>query len=272
MFICGLLGGPRPLPTVNQNILSGSPEHPYLVGPARSEGSIVTPDPRGQSSLPILKRVQAGISRCRLYRKQPTKVRLPLTAEVLLRIQQATALVSHSNRPVVWAVAAIAFFGFFRLGELLPAARASFHEETDLSWGDVAVDSHDTPQMVKVHLKKSKCDQFGKGVDIYLGRTDTVLCPVKALLTYIEWRGSHPGPFFLDSSKACVTKPWFITQLLAYPTRTTPATASGSGLPPRQHWWDWMTPQSSSLVGGRAQHSCDTFTLRGRSWLHCRQR
>ena len=185
----------------------------YLAAVRSVQISLGLPDPRDQSSLPILKRVQAGISRCRLYRKQPTKVRLPLTAEVLLRIQQAPALVSHSNRPVIWAVAAVAFFGFFRLGELLPAARASFHEETDLSWGDVAVDGHETPQMVKVHLKKSKCDQFGKGVDIYLGRTDTVLCPVKALLTYIEWRGSQPGPFFLDSSKAGVTKPWFITQL-----------------------------------------------------------
>ena len=166
----------------------------YLAAVRSVQISLGLPDPRDQSSLPILKRVQAGISRCRLYRKQPTKVRLPLTAEVLLCIQQAPTLVSHSDRPVIWAVAAVAFFGFFRLGELLPAARASFHEETDLSWGDVAVDGHETPQIVKVHLKKSKCNQFGKGVDIYLGRTDTVLCPVKALLTYIEWRGSQPGP------------------------------------------------------------------------------
>ena len=171
------------------------------------------PDPRDQSSLPVLKRVQAGISRCRLYRKQPTRVRLPLTAEVLRRFQQAPALLSHSDRPVLWAVAATAFFGFFRLGELLPATRASFREETDLSWGDVAVDSHATLQMVKVHLKQSKCDQFGRGVDIYLGRTNTVLCPVTALLTYVEWRGSQQGPFFIDSAKAYVTKPWFVAQL-----------------------------------------------------------
>ena len=30
-----------------------------------------------------------------------------------------------------------------------------------LSWGDVAVDSRSAPTMVKVHLKRSKCDQFG---------------------------------------------------------------------------------------------------------------
>ena len=127
----------------------------YLAAVRSVQISLGLPDPRDQSSLPVLKRVQAGISRCRLYRKQPTRVRLPLTAEVLRRFQQAPALLSHSDRPVLWAVAATAFFGFFRLGELLPAARASFHEETDLSWGDVAVDGHATPQMVKVHLKQS---------------------------------------------------------------------------------------------------------------------
>ena len=33
----------------------------------------------------------------------------------------------------------------------------------NLSWGDVAVDCRASP---KIHLKQSKCDQFGKGVDV----------------------------------------------------------------------------------------------------------
>ena len=113
---------------------------------------------------------------------------------------------------MLWAIATTSFFGFFRLGELLPDSISSFNEQTALAWGDVAVDSHTTPRMVKIHLKKSKCDQFGKGVDIYMGRTDTALCPVSTLVTYIKVRGSQPGPFFLDSSKAGVTKSWFVAQ------------------------------------------------------------
>ena len=55
-----------------------------------------------------------------------------------------------------------------------------------LSWGDVAVDSSRTSlSVVKVHLKRSKCDQFGRGVDVVVGRTDTRICPVAAVVSYI---------------------------------------------------------------------------------------
>ena len=54
--------------------------------------------------------------------------------------------------------------------------------------GDVAVDSRTSPSMVKVHLKRSKCDQFGRGVDVVVGRTDTRICPVAAVVSYIARR------------------------------------------------------------------------------------
>ena len=100
------------------------------------------------------------------------------------------------------------FFDFFRLGELLP----DMGSNRPTSHGDLAVDSHTDTRTVKIHLKKSKCDQFGKGADVYLGRTDLDLCPVTALLAYIETRVSGPGPLFVDSSQARITKPWFIGQ------------------------------------------------------------
>ena len=37
---------------------------------------------------------------------------------------------------------------------------------------------------------------MGRGVDIYLGRTDEDLCPVAALLAYLALRGREPGPLF----------------------------------------------------------------------------
>ena len=55
--------------------------------------------------------------------------------------------------------------------------------------GDVAVDDHSNPSLVRIHLRKSKTDQLGRGVDIYLGRTDEDLCPVAALLAYLAVRG-----------------------------------------------------------------------------------
>ena len=34
------------------------------------------------------------------------------------------------------------------------------------SWGDVTVNDLAVPTTLKVHLSRSKCDQFGKGVDV----------------------------------------------------------------------------------------------------------
>ena len=171
------------------------------------------PDPREHSSLPILKRVQAGISRSRMLHQSPPRIRLPITAHVLAKIHQSLFSSAHQERVAIWAIACTAIFGFFRLGELLPTAANAFNPATDLAWGDVAVDNHTAPRMVQVHLKKSKCDQFGKGSDIIMGRTDSLLCPVSAIIQYITVRGNQPGPFFIDSAKRTITKPWFIERI-----------------------------------------------------------
>lgn len=93
-----------------------------------------------------------------------------------------------------WAIACTAFFEFFRLGELLMRSKAEFNPITSLAWGDVAVDSTSKPTMVRIHLKKSKCDQFGEGVDIVLGVTGADICPVAAMLAFLVERGDKPGP------------------------------------------------------------------------------
>ena len=175
--------------------------------------SLGLPDPRDRSSLPLLKRVQAGICRARMLKGIRASIRLPITAPVLDQIRRALDPSAHPNKVVLWAISCAAFFGFFRLGGLLPETVNSFNPTTDLAWGDVAVDNPANPQMVRLHLKKSKCDQFGKGTDIILGRTGSPLCPVAALLGFMASRGDRPGPFFLDPEHGIVTKAWFTTQI-----------------------------------------------------------
>ena len=80
-------------------------------------------------------------------------------------------------------------------------------------WSDVAVGSRESPAMVRIHLRCSKCDQFGKGVDIVLGRTGHSLCPVTAIIQYISVRGSGQGLFFHLPQARVVTKAWFVDQL-----------------------------------------------------------
>ena len=90
--------------------------------------------------------------------------------------------------------------GSFRLRELLPDT-SKFNPTMQLTWGDVAIDSHQHPTMVQIHLKKSNCDQFGAGSDVVVGRTGLEICPVMAIVDYTTARGDRPGPFFtLDST------------------------------------------------------------------------
>lgn len=107
---------------------------------------------------------------------------------------------SYTNSEVFWAIATAAFFGFFRLGELILTAGSQWDQKRHLSWGDVAVDSYT--------VKQSKCDQFGRGVDVILGATHSDVCPVQAMLKYTAQRGEGPGPFFLlqDSGLALFLK------------------------------------------------------------------
>lgn len=49
----------------------------------------------------------------------------------------------------------------------------SYKARQHLSFEDVAVDSVQNPQLIHIHLRRSKTDQFGSGADIFLGRTSS---------------------------------------------------------------------------------------------------
>ncbi len=167
----------------------------YISAVQSMQISLGLQDPREQSSLPILRGIQAGISRARMGKGHPSRICLPITARVLEQIRLGLASSSHPHKGPLWAIACTAFFGFFRLGELLPEPSRSFDPTVSLTWGDVAADNQNQPTMIRIHLKRSKCDQFGVGVDVILGRTGNALCPVAAILHYIMTRGASPGPF-----------------------------------------------------------------------------
>ena len=50
----------------------------------------------------------------------------------------------------------------------------------------MAVDNQQAPTVIKLHLKQSKTDLFGRGADIVLGKTGCNLYPVAAILGYVE--------------------------------------------------------------------------------------
>ena len=137
-----------------------------------------------------------GIQSVRAARGPPSCSRLPITAAVLEHIRRHLESPNQPHRELLWAICCTAFFSFFRLGELLPECQLRSTPSSSVMWGDVAVDDREQPTMVRIHLKRSKCDQFGAGADVILGKTGLPLCPVSALLACIEVRGSAPGMFF----------------------------------------------------------------------------
>ena len=64
-----------------------------------------------------------------------------------------------------------------------------FNPMRHLSALTVVVDSWTSPSVVGLRLKQSKTDPFRQGVAIYMGRTDTDLFPVGALLSHLACRG-----------------------------------------------------------------------------------
>ena len=94
----------------------------------------------------------------------------------------------------------------------MPAISA-FDEHRHLTWGDVAVDRANPPALIKIHLKHSKCDQLGNGVDVFLGRTGTDVCPVTLTLRYVKERGPTSGPFFLRQDGTPLTKAFFVSRV-----------------------------------------------------------
>ena len=105
------------------------------------------------------------------------------------------------------------FFGFFCSGEITVPTEEAFDCTKHLAWGDVAIDNTEGPQLLKVHLKKSKSDQLGRGVDVYIGKKGCPLCPVVAITQYMAIRGSKEGPFFQFKDGRPLTKSSFTSKV-----------------------------------------------------------
>ena len=69
--------------------------------------------------------------------------------------------------------------------------------------------------MIQLRIKQSKTDPFRQGVEVFLGRTGTAICPVSALVGYIAVRNPLPGPLFILTSGAPLTRPYLVSSLQA---------------------------------------------------------
>lgn len=87
-----------------------------------------------------------------------------------------------------------------------------FDQNRHLAIGDVAVDNYSSPT---IKLKRSKTDQEGVGMVLYVGRTYKSACPVSAVLSYLMIRKPphKNGPLFRDEDSSAPSQPTLVSWL-----------------------------------------------------------
>ena len=155
---------------------------------------------------PRLKYVLKGIAR---VQPLPSARRLPITAAIMLRLQAVCSTVTADvvEAHMLWAACCLGYFGFMRSGEFT-LQNASSPPSVRVS--DIAVDSHDSPSLVSLFLRRAKTDPFGKGISIFLGKSGSTLCPVLAVLSYLAVRPNSEGPLLVRSDGSPLTRDQFV--------------------------------------------------------------
>ena len=169
------------------------------------------PDP----FLPGLTRLQyvlRGVKRCQSMEGEQSRERLPISPDLLRAIKKVwNSNQAIPNRPMLWAACCIAFFGFLRIGEMVVPNNSAYDPSVHLSVSDIAVDNPGRPAVLRLTIKQSKTDPFRKGVNLFLGKTDTDICPVRALLNYMILHGTARGPLFILEDGSFLTCHYFVS-------------------------------------------------------------
>jgi hypothetical protein len=139
----------------------------------------------------ILKKVLLGFSRSNMHHS----ARKPITLDILSAMIQTlpTICKSHYEASLFSTIFTTAFFGFFRMGELVQDSKLSIGHAIQTQ--NVAYLPHNNT--VQIFLQHSKTDQQGKGVAVQLTPSHKPICPVSAIRLYAQLRPNTKGSFFL---------------------------------------------------------------------------
>ena len=98
----------------------------------------------------------------------------------------------------MWAACCLGFFALLRSGEFTVSSLSQFDPTRHITPMDISVDSHVNPTVMGLTLKFSKTDQTGIGLTLCVGETGTIysICPVRAMIDYLAYRGVSQGPLF----------------------------------------------------------------------------
>ena len=159
---------------------------------------------------PRLQLVLKGIKKAQAI-TQPAKTRLPITLDIMKNIKSLRSRQPKSYLNII--ACCLAFFGFLGVSEFTAPGDNLYDETSHLSFNSISIDNRDNPKQLKLTIKQSKTDPFRRGVNIYLGATSDIICPLRGILPYLVLRGSHPGPLFRFEDGKSLTRHCFSIEL-----------------------------------------------------------
>ncbi len=144
--------------------------------------------------LRCIKRSQ-GLSKCE---------RLPVNFMVLSHLRAVLNLECYDDI-LFWAACCMGFFGFLHSGEFTTTT-SKFDSRIHLSLADIRIDRYVNPKVIFLCIKCAKTDPFRQGHTIRLGVSGNVVCTVRALLQYLQLRGSEADPLFCHTNGSPITR------------------------------------------------------------------
>ena len=142
----------------------------------------------------------------------PRPLREPITLPTLVSFLSSLNL-SQFDDSVFFAMCCLAFFGFMRISEY--TVSGTFDPIWHLTWRRATF----CPRGLTLHLKHSKGDRLRDGVNLFLAKNHSPICPVAALAHYRHigqqsGLAFHPdAPLFMDSNSQPVNTVTFTDKL-----------------------------------------------------------
>ena len=75
------------------------------------------------------------------------------------------------------------------------------------------LNSRQSPHPLRVRIKQSKTDPFNQGVDLFLGKIGTRICPVNAIKPYLAMQGAQAESLFIAEEGKQLTTQIFSSKL-----------------------------------------------------------
>ena len=141
---------------------------------------------------------------------------LPITPSIFALLKNYwSSKKEHGNRDcmMLWGACCLCFFDFLRSGEVVALTESSYDLDTILCYNDVHINSRSKPSFMQVVIKASKTDPFRQGVSVYIGTTNSQICPVTAVIGFMVQRGGSSGPLFTWSNRHYLTRDRFVLEV-----------------------------------------------------------